>query len=250
MDNAFHKVFGLDRQQTLAKITRENEKEGTFRAIFRFHMRLPTGGQFCLRILGWRLCFIITALCTAKLPPARARLREGGDGFKICIRPSCRICPFTGLRPGQVQKSITAQSIMVSSTGEEPPIRGRLTCPSSHLFYTLPYVREGRDHFFVYETETETEEKKVGDRDQDRDLFISFFLYETENENLSLSKQVRDWDRESWSRSETIMKWIFWTRLRHRSDCGLWNVAKFFMNIGYPLVLTYYYCYYFCLAPT
>ena len=53
-------------------------------------------------------------------------------------------------------------------------------------------VREGRDHFFVYETETETEEKKVGDRDQDRDLFISFFLYETENENLSLSKQVRD----------------------------------------------------------
>ena len=60
--------------------------------------------------------------------------------FKICIRPSCRICPFTGLRPGQVQKSITAQSIMVSSTGEEPPIRGRLTCPSSHLFYTLPYV--------------------------------------------------------------------------------------------------------------
>ena len=71
-------------------------------------------------------------LCTAKLPPARARMRQVEKGFKRCTKGSCRLCPFTGLRPGEVQKCIK-----VSSTGEELPIRGRLTCQSSNLLYMV-----------------------------------------------------------------------------------------------------------------
>ena len=71
-------------------------------------------------------------LCTAKLPQARARVRDVEDGFKRCSRSGCRMCPFTGLRPGEVQKAV-----MVSSTGEELPIRGKLTCKSSNLLYMV-----------------------------------------------------------------------------------------------------------------
>ena len=54
------------------------------------------------------------------------------DGFKRCGRSGCRMCPFTGLRPGEVQKEI-----MISSTGKELPIRGKLTCKSSNLLYLV-----------------------------------------------------------------------------------------------------------------
>jgi hypothetical protein len=134
-------------------VTRANENEGRVRAIFRFDMRLPNLSAIFKK--NWQtmlsedirlktvfpdppmLCYtreknIREALCTAKLPPARARLRDGEDGFKRCSKPSCRLCPFTGIRPGQVQKSI-----MVSSTGEELPIKGRLTCQSSNLLYMV-----------------------------------------------------------------------------------------------------------------
>ena len=71
-------------------------------------------------------------LCTAKLPPARARVRDTSEGFKRCGKSGCRMCPFTGLQPGQLQKSV-----MVSSLGEEIPIRGNLTCQSSNLLYIV-----------------------------------------------------------------------------------------------------------------
>ena len=69
---------------------------------------------------------IMEQLCNAKLPQARARVRE--DGFKRCSRSGCRMCPFTGHRHGEVQKTV-----MVSSTGEELPIRGKMTCKSSNM---------------------------------------------------------------------------------------------------------------------
>ena len=65
-------------------------------------------------------------------PQARARVREVEDGFKRCSRSGCRMCPFTGLRHGEVQKTV-----MVSSSGEELPIRGKLTCNSSNLLYMV-----------------------------------------------------------------------------------------------------------------
>ena len=66
------------------------------------------------------ICYTREHLCTAKLPQARARIREVEKGFKRCGRSGSRMCPFTGLRPGEVQ-----EAIMVTSTGEELPIRGK-----------------------------------------------------------------------------------------------------------------------------
>ena len=43
-----------------------------------------------------------------------------------------QLCPFTGLRPGQVKREVK-----VSSTGEDLPIRGKLTCQSSNLLYLV-----------------------------------------------------------------------------------------------------------------
>ena len=149
IDNAFEKIRSLDRTTALAKVVRVNENEGRVRAMFRFDMRLPNLSGILRK--NWQLmvaedvrlksvfprppmvCYtrgdnIRDSLCTAKLPLARARMRETEEGFKRCGKPSCRLCPFTGLRPGEVQKSI-----IVSSTGEELPIRGWLTCQSTNL---------------------------------------------------------------------------------------------------------------------
>ena len=64
------------------------------------------------------------------MPPARARIRDTIEVFKRCGKSGCRMCPFTGLQHGQLQKYG-----MVSSLGEEIPIRGNLTCHSSKLLY-------------------------------------------------------------------------------------------------------------------
>jgi hypothetical protein len=153
IDNAFDKVREIGREETLEKVSRENKNEGRVRALFMFDMRLPNLSGIFRK--NWQtmvsedirlqsvfpqppmVCYsreknIREQLCQAKLPPARARLREVEDGFKRCGKSSCRLCPFTGLRPGQVQ-----QSIMVSSTGEELPIKGRLTCKSANLLYMV-----------------------------------------------------------------------------------------------------------------
>ena len=44
----------------------------------------------------------------------------GGKGSRGLADSGCRTGPFTGLRPGEVQ-----EAIMVTSTGEELPIRGK-----------------------------------------------------------------------------------------------------------------------------
>ena len=46
------------------------------------------------------------------------------------------MCPFTGLRSGQVQKEVK-----LSGIGEELPIRGKLTCQSSNLLYLVTCVK-------------------------------------------------------------------------------------------------------------
>ena len=49
-------------------------------------------------------------LCQARLSPQRLRRHE--DGFKRCMLPYCRLCPYTGLRPGEVVKTVK-----ISQTG-------------------------------------------------------------------------------------------------------------------------------------
>ena len=65
-------------------------------------------------------------------------MRETEEGFRRCGKSGCRLCPFTGLRPGEVQKQI-----MVTSTGEELPIKGKLTCKSSNLVYMITCAKGG-----------------------------------------------------------------------------------------------------------
>ena len=131
-------------------MVRDNKNQDRVRAVFRFDKRLPNLSSIFTK--NWdimckddirlksvfpnppMICYtrgknMREELCTAKLPPARARLREQEDGFMRC-RDNCRLCPYTGLRPEEVKKTFT-----ISSTGNELPIRGKMTCQSSNLLY-------------------------------------------------------------------------------------------------------------------
>ena len=59
-------------------------------------------------------------LCQATLPPGR--MRRHADGFKRCMLPRCRLCPYTCLRHGEV-----VNSVKISHTGEEVPFKGTIT---------------------------------------------------------------------------------------------------------------------------
>ena len=117
IDNAFEKIRVLDRDKTLEKVVRVSDNEKRVRALFQFDLRLPNLSAIFRK--NWQLmvsedirlksvfpqttmvCYtrgknVREGLCTAKLPPARARLRETEEGFRRCGKPSCRLCPFTG----------------------------------------------------------------------------------------------------------------------------------------------------------
>ena len=58
-------------------------------------------------------------LCWAKLSPKRNfSTRPKKPGFRRCSKDSCRMCPYTGLDPGQVKESIT-----FGLSGEVIPIK-------------------------------------------------------------------------------------------------------------------------------
>ena len=135
---------------------RDNKNEGRVRAVFKFDKRLPPlssiftknwtimcGDDVRLKSVFTKppmICYtrgknLREELCSAQLPPARARMREQEDGFSRC-KKNCRLCPYTGLRPGEVKKTIT-----ISRTGEEVPIMGRLDCQSSNILYIGELVK-------------------------------------------------------------------------------------------------------------
>ena len=68
-------------------------------------------------------------VCKAILPPVRMG-RQHEDGFRRCGRPKCRLCPYTGVRLGTVIKTVR-----ISSTGDDLPIKGNITCTTSNLLY-------------------------------------------------------------------------------------------------------------------
>ena len=92
-------------------MVRDNKNQDRVRAVFRFDKRLPNLSSIFTK--NWdimckvdirlksgfpnhpMICYMRgknmrEELCTAKLPPARARLREQEDGFMRC-RDNCRI---------------------------------------------------------------------------------------------------------------------------------------------------------------
>lgn len=160
IDETINKVRDLKREEVLEKVDR-GEKQGQsnrVRAVFKFDQRLPNLSTIMRNT--WKtmvgddnrllqvfpeppmVCYrrgrnVRDILVQARLPPARIRRHE--DGFKRCMLPSCRLCPYTGLNPGEVAKSVT-----ISHTGEEVPIKGELTCQSSNLIYMLWCDKEDR----------------------------------------------------------------------------------------------------------
>jgi hypothetical protein len=152
------------------------------RAVFKFDQRLPDLSNI-LRT-NWKtmveddsrllevfteppmVCYkrgrnVRETLCQARLPPGRMRRAE--EGFKRCMQPKCRLCPYTGLRPGE-----TVNTVQISHSGEEVQIRGELTCQSSNVLYML-WCGKGdrtcpnRDQY-CGETKKTGEERFIGHR--------------------------------------------------------------------------------------
>ena len=95
------------------------------------------------------LCFkkppnIKDILCRAKLPPKRTSMRTKKPGLRRCSKPSCRMCPYTGLQPGQTRESIT-----IEHSGEQIEIKTPIDCQTKNVIYelhckkdSLPYIGE------------------------------------------------------------------------------------------------------------
>ena len=65
-------------------------------------------------------------------------------GQRRCQKPSCRMCSYTGLQPGQIRESIT-----IAHSGEEIVIKSPIDCQTSNVIYelhckkdSLPYIGE------------------------------------------------------------------------------------------------------------
>ena len=180
------KVRQLNREDVLEKVARKDNNTNRVRAIFRFDSRLPNLSAILRRkwqtmidddrrLLGAypqppMVCYqrgknLREEICKARLPAGRIRWVEE-DGFKRCMRPSCRLCPYTGLQPGQVLRSVK-----VSSTGETMEVKGKLNCQSSNLLYIGTCRKEDRSQGtcpsrpqYVGETGQTAEARFVGHR--------------------------------------------------------------------------------------
>ena len=95
-------------------------------------------------------------LCRAKLPPKRSRtVRSKKPGQRRCNKPSCRMCPFTGLQPGQVRESVT-----ISHSGEKIEIKSSIDCQTSNVIYELHCTKDSLA--YIGETSKTVETRFVG----------------------------------------------------------------------------------------
>ena len=159
IEAAFEKVKQLERATTLSRVVRE-KKEDRVKAIFKFDKRLPDISGIMKRnyevMVGddKRLKNVFGAppmvcysrgrnnrelLCRAKLPVSRGtmvtRQASSEDGFRRCGK-GCSMCPYT--RAGLVK------TITISSTGEQHPITGQLTCDTENCLYIGTCVKGDR----------------------------------------------------------------------------------------------------------
>ena len=82
------------------------------------------------------------------------------------MKPACRLCPYTGLQPGEVLRTVK-----ISSTGEELRVKGKINCQTSNLIYIGTCAKEDRTRGtcttrpqYVGETGCTAEERFVGHR--------------------------------------------------------------------------------------
>ena len=160
IEDFISRVKNLRREDVFQRVVRASEENQNrrVRAIFKFDQRVPNLSKIMHK--NWQtmlsddsrlksvfpeppmVCYkrgrnLREILCQARLPPGRLGRHE--DGFRMCMQPNCRLCPYTGLRPGEV-----VRSIKISHTGEEVQIKGELTCQSSNMLYMLWCGKEDR----------------------------------------------------------------------------------------------------------
>ena len=186
VENAVDKVRQLDRNTILEKVNRIDTSRERVRAVFRFDRRLPNLSAIFRR--NWQtmtaedrrllgpflsppmICYtrgknLREELCRARVPPARMR-RSEEPGFRRCMRPACRLCPYTGLQPGEILKAVK-----ISSTGEEIQVKGKINCQTSNILYIGTCSKENRTAGtcpsrpqYAGETGCTAEERFVGHR--------------------------------------------------------------------------------------
>ena len=84
-------------------------------------------------------------LCRAKLPPKRReassrRRKPGFRRFRRCGKKNnCRLCPFTGLAPGEIKESVNFKH-----SGEVIPIKSVMDCQTRNILYKLDCMRARR----------------------------------------------------------------------------------------------------------
>ena len=163
---AIDKARALDRKETLKKVEKCREEENRVRFIVTYDPRLPDLGKILRenhKVMlesdqrlkeafpePPMLCFrrppnIKDIVCRAKLPPKRSHTtRNMKPGFRRCKKPFCRLCPYSGLEPGEVSESVT-----IAHSGAVIPIKSVLDCQTENLIYELhckkdliPYIGE------------------------------------------------------------------------------------------------------------
>jgi len=97
-------------------------------------------------------------LVRAKLPPERKRMmaRRRKVGFRRCQKKNrCRLCPYTGLAPGEV-----AEVVKITHSGEVIPIKSFLDSQTENLLYILMCTKCLKQ--YLGETSKTAEERCVG----------------------------------------------------------------------------------------
>ena len=88
-----------------------------------------------------KVCFkrppnIKDMICRAKLPPKRSyRTRVKKPGYRRCDKPTCRLCPYSGLEPSQVRESTSffEETVAISSV---------IDCQTQNLLYKLECTKQ------------------------------------------------------------------------------------------------------------
>ena len=75
-------------------------------------------------------------ICRSKLPPKRTyRTRLKKPGYRRCDKPTCRLCPYSGLEPSQVRESTTFFE-------ETVDIKSVIDCQTRNLLYKIDCIKQ------------------------------------------------------------------------------------------------------------
>ena len=184
---AIEKARSLERSETLKKVEKSKDENDRVRFITAFDPRLPNIRRILKenhkvmlesdgRLKGAfnnppMVCFkrppnIKDIVCRAKLPTKRSHnVRSKKPGQRRCDKPSCRMCPYTGLQPGQVRGSISIGGVPRGASPPSPPvekieIKSPIDCQTKNVIYELHCTKDSLS--YICETSKTAETRFVG----------------------------------------------------------------------------------------